>query len=91
MDTSSKLAIVVIVIAGLWALAVRQRAGLARLHDFLGEVKVELKKVTWPRRAEVWVTTSVVIVTVFVFGIFLSTIDLIFTWMRNELFKALGL
>jgi preprotein translocase subunit SecE len=91
MDTNSKLALALIVIAGLWGLAVWQRDLIARLYEFLGEAKIELKKVTWPRRREVVATTSVVLVTVFVFGVFLSTVDLIFTWSRTELFKALGL
>ena len=75
----------------IYGLAVWQRSRVARLHTFLGEVKVELKKVNWPGRREVLSTTTVVIVTVFVFGIFLSIVDLIFTWLRTQLFSATGL
>lgn len=43
--------------------------------DFLTEVKVELKKVTWPTRKQVTGTTIVVIVFVFVVAAFLGLFD----------------
>jgi preprotein translocase subunit SecE len=43
---------------------------------FLGEVVVELKKVTWPAKKEVYGTTLVVIVTITVFGLYLYVLDL---------------
>lgn len=46
------------------------------LH-FYGDVKTELKKVTWPRRKEVYGTTSVVLVTIFFFGFYLFLVDLV--------------
>ena len=48
-----------------------------RMRKFLGEVKTELKRTTWPGRKEVQNTTVVVIVTVFVFATFLGVVDLI--------------
>lgn len=47
-----------------------QRAG-----EFLGEVRNEMKRVTWPSQREVYATTIVVIVTSAVFGVYLWTVD----------------
>jgi len=51
---------------------------IAELRSFLGEVKVELKKVTWPSRPEVYNTTIVVLITTFFFGFYLYGLDLVF-------------
>lgn len=47
-----------------------------RLVGFYGDVKTELKKVTWPSKKEVYGTTLVVIVTVVFFGLYLFVVDL---------------
>ena len=47
------------------------------LASFSGDVKTELKKVTWPSRKEVYGTTVVVIITVFFFGIYLFLVDIV--------------
>ena len=44
--------------------------------DFLREVKVELKKVTWPTKKQTTGTTIVVIIFVFVVAAFLGLFDL---------------
>jgi preprotein translocase subunit SecE len=43
--------------------------------QFLREVKVELKKVTWPSRKQTLGSTVVVIVLVIIVAIFLGTVD----------------
>jgi preprotein translocase subunit SecE len=63
---------------------------IERLKQFLLEVKLELKKVTWPRRSEVRGTTVVVIVTVFVVGVFLAVVDIVLIELRQLLFKFFG-
>ena len=50
------------------------------LTVFYGDVKTELKKVTWPSKREVYGTTLVVIVTVFFFGLYLFVVDIL---LRN--------
>jgi preprotein translocase SecE subunit len=52
---------------------------LGELRAFFSEVKSELKKVTWPGRDEVRVTTIVVIVTTIFFGFYLYGLDLVFS------------
>ena len=48
---------------------------LANTREFLHEVRVEMKQVTWPSREDVISTTTVVIVTVAFFGVFLSIVE----------------
>jgi len=43
--------------------------------DFLKEVQAELKRTTWPAPKEVQGTTTVVIITVFIFALFLWIVD----------------
>ncbi len=44
---------------------------------FLREVRVELKKVTWPQRKEIIGSTAVVIVASFLVSSFLGFVDLV--------------
>ena len=44
--------------------------------QFIAEVRVELSRVTWPTRREVWATTIVVILVSMLFGIYLYAVDL---------------
>lgn len=44
--------------------------------QFLREVKIELKKVTWPSRKQTMGSTAVVIVLVIVISLFLGLVDL---------------
>ena len=53
---------------------------------FLGEVKAEMKKVSFPSRDEVVGTTIVVLVTSVVFAVYLWVADMIIV----QLFKMVG-
>jgi preprotein translocase subunit SecE len=44
--------------------------------QFFREVRVELKKVTWPSRKETIASTSVVLITVVMVAFFLGMVDL---------------
>jgi preprotein translocase subunit SecE len=46
-----------------------------RIKTFYNDVRTEMKKVTTPSRKEVQATTMVVIVTVFIFGIYFWIVD----------------
>jgi preprotein translocase subunit SecE len=59
-----------------------------RAIEFLKEVRAELKRTTWPAWKEVQGTTTVVIVTVFIFAIFLGVVDLA---LSNVLQRILSL
>ena len=47
-----------------------------RIKVFYNDVRTEMKKVTTPSRKEVQATTTVVIITVFLFGLFFWVVDL---------------
>ncbi len=57
---------------------------------FLSDVRAEMRKVVVPSRKEVEVTTSVVIVAVFIFGLFFFVVDWIFNIGIHELLVKLG-
>ena len=46
-----------------------------RIKSFYNDVRSEMRKVTAPSRKEVQATTTVVIVTVFLFGVYFFIID----------------
>lgn len=47
-----------------------------KAKQYFLEVRVELKKVTWLKRAEVMSVTAVVLITVFIIAIFLGIVDI---------------
>ena len=46
-----------------------------RVSSFLRDVRSEMRKVVWPSRAEVQSTTTVVIITVFIFAAYFWLVD----------------
>jgi preprotein translocase subunit SecE len=48
---------------------------ISNTREFLHDVRVEMKQVTWPSREDVISTTGVVVATVFFFGVFLTVVD----------------
>ena len=67
------------------AIAVEEQQGSAmdrfksqpqRLAEFLKDVRAEMRKVVTPTRTEVQSTTTIVIVTVFIFAAFFYVVDL---------------
>lgn len=54
---------------------------------FLTEVKSELSKVTWPTKDEVIRLTGVVVVISLVVGIFIGSLDFIFTKIIEVIVK----
>jgi len=61
-----------------------------RTRDFLKDVRGEMRKVVTPSRQEVQATTTVVIVTVFVFAAFFYVVDSIFGSAPKWLLHWLG-
>ncbi|MGB7847191.1 MAG: preprotein translocase subunit SecE [Candidatus Acidiferrum sp.] len=58
---------------------------IANTREFLHDVRVEMKQVTWPNREDVISTTGVVIATVAFFGIFLAIVERIAEWGLQRL------
>jgi len=57
---------------------------------FLGDVRGEMRKVVTPSRKDVEATTTVVIIAVFLFGLFFYIVDTIFSFGLDRLLKQLG-
>jgi preprotein translocase subunit SecE len=57
---------------------------------FLGDVRGEMRKVVTPSRKDVEATTTVVIIAVFIFGLFFYIVDTIFSYGLDRLLKQLG-
>ena len=55
--------------------------------EFLGQVKTELQKVTWPTRKETYGTTLVVIVLVLMVAVYLWVIDTALSTLIRTLLK----
>ena len=49
------------------------------MFTFLGEVKAELEKVTWPKNQDVLRLTSTVIILSLIVGVYLGGADYVFT------------
>ena len=57
---------------------------------FLGDVRTEMHKVVTPSWKEVKSTTTVVIIAVFIFGVFFFVVDAIFQYGLHALLGKLG-
>jgi preprotein translocase subunit SecE len=58
--------------------------------QFLSDVRGEMRKVVTPSRKEVEATTTVVLIAVFLFGLFFFIVDSIFSFGLDRLLKQLG-
>jgi preprotein translocase subunit SecE len=61
---------------------------LTRAVQFLREVKIELKKVTWPTRKQTMGSTMVVIVLVMIISLFLGLVDLSLSAVVRAVFRT---
>ena len=64
-----------------------KRVDVKKAINFLGEVKAELKKVTWPTRHETINSTYVVLAVVGVVSLFLAMVDGVLAWLVREIFS----
>ena len=61
-----------------------------RSTQFYGDVRSEVKKVSWPGRDEIIGTTGVVIITVFFFGVYLAVVDYVLGLGLNRVLAYFG-
>src|SRR5262245_54013458 len=71
----------------LWA---RIKAYPQRWREFLHEVRLEMRQVTWPSRDDVVATTSVVIVAVGFFALFFFGVDSAIAYVVRRLLGIFG-
>ena len=63
---------------------------VSRINQFFGDVKMEMRKVSWPGRKEVYGTTIVVLCAVFFFGVYLGLVDTILQYGVQGLYGWLA-
>jgi len=61
-----------------------------RTRDYINELKLEMRRVTWPSRKQVEGTTAVVILTVFAFAAYFAVVDAILNDTVVRLHRALS-
>jgi preprotein translocase subunit SecE len=57
--------------------------------DYIGELRNEMKKVTWPNAKQVQATTAVVILTVFAFAAFFQVVDSILNHTITRIYDVM--
>lgn len=68
----------------------RMKAWPQRIKSFYLDVRTEMKKVTAPSFKEVRATTTVVIITVFLFGLYFWIVDTILSKSIDQLLRYLS-
>jgi preprotein translocase subunit SecE len=53
----------------------KQENWIESTRSYLGDIRSEMKRVTWPSRERVQSTTAVVIVSVFIFAAYFKIVD----------------
>ena len=71
-----QLLIWAVVVGGAFALLWKQ-GYLARLANYVGETREELRKCSWPTRDELWQSTMLIAVVMFSLGIFTIVVDFV--------------
>jgi preprotein translocase subunit SecE len=61
-----------------------------KIKTFYNDVRMEMKKVTTPSLKEVQATTVVVVITVFIFGVYFWLVDFVIGRGIDFLFRSLG-
>ena len=57
------------------------------LKTFLSEVKIELKKCTWPTRQELFESTMVVVISVLILGVFVGLSDTVLMGLLRSVLR----
>ncbi|MGA1996924.1 MAG: preprotein translocase subunit SecE [Bryobacteraceae bacterium] len=60
------------------------------VKDYIGELRAEMRRVTWPSRVQVQATTAVVIISVFLFAAYFALVDALLGSTINKIFHALA-
>jgi preprotein translocase subunit SecE len=61
----------------------------ARTKEYISELQMEMRRVTWPNWKQVRATTSVVLVAVFAFAAYFMVVDWAVNGIISKVFNAL--
>jgi preprotein translocase subunit SecE len=70
-------------------LEVKKSSFVENTREYLHDLRNEMKRVTWPNRAQVESTTLVVILSVFVFAVYFKIIDSVISITVTRAYNAL--
>jgi preprotein translocase subunit SecE len=70
-------------------LEVKKSSFVENTREYLHDIRNEMKRVTWPNRAQVESTTLVVILSVFVFAVYFKIIDSVISITVTRAYNAL--
>lgn len=59
---------------------------MKKIKQFFSEIVVELKKVVWPKKNVLWVSTWMVILVALFFGVVLGVFDRLFSYLFKIVF-----
>ncbi len=59
-------------------------------RDYISDLQLEMKRVTWPTRQQVQATTAVVILTVFAFAAYFKLVDELIANTVTKMYTALA-
>ena len=62
-----------------------QKKPVDRVRDYISDVRVEMKRVTWPSKQEIYGTTVMVILTTFFFGAYFALCDGFFRYLVQKI------
>ena len=60
---------------------------LQRARVYFGEVRTEMKRVSWPNKQEIYGITMMVILTTFIFGAYFYATDHLFSLLVGRILK----
>ena len=60
-----------------------------RLRDYVSDIRVEMRRVTWPGKQEIYGTTVMVIATTFLLGFYFWACDQIFSRLVQKILHVL--
>ncbi len=63
---------------------------LKGVGEYIDELKAEMRRVTWPSRAQVQATTAVVVISVFLFAAYFALVDAVLGNSVNAVFQKLA-
>lgn len=58
-----------------------------RVRDYVDDVRIEMRKVTWPSKQEIYGTTVMVIITTFLFAFYFYLCDETFSRLVSKALK----
>jgi len=60
---------------------------MQRTRTYIGDVRTEMRRVTWPNKQEIYGITVMVILTTFIFGAYFYVTDQVFSLLVGRVLK----